>query len=70
MWSAAPKRSETLAALLTGVRACIDLLQWQRTFSLIRKSTPVYRRSNPLVSLSLEEEILFDTLSMGLSDRN
>jgi hypothetical protein len=58
-----PKKERTLAALLTGVVLALILLQWH-DLSLIRKSTPVYRVRSYGV-LSLEEEILFDTLQWG-----
>jgi len=58
-----PKKERILAALLTGIVLALILLQW-RDLSLIRKSTPVYRVKSYGV-LSLEDEILFDTLQWG-----
>jgi hypothetical protein len=58
-----PRKKRMLAAVLTGIVLALILLQWH-DLSLIRKGTPVYRVKSYGV-LSLEQEVLFDTLQWG-----
>jgi hypothetical protein len=58
-----PLKERAFAVLVTGLVILVVFLQWH-DLNLIRKGTPVYRVESYGV-LSLEEEILFDTLQWG-----
>jgi hypothetical protein len=58
-----PLKERVFAVLVTGLVILVVFLQWH-DLNLIRKGTPVYRVESYGV-LSLEEEILFDTLQWG-----
>jgi hypothetical protein len=58
-----PFKERVFAVLVTGFVLLVVFLQWH-DLNLIRKGTPVYRVESYGV-LSLEEEILFDTLQWG-----